>query len=305
MYRSPRHLSLIALFVVVLLTNAAVGQSIAIYRNSTNRTWLEATSPLDMGYRLQASVECQNWEDVSDQASGPLSYRIDQTKEANRFFRLRTWTTQDAPMTLVILGDSTVADFAVNNSQRSGWGQGIYGYLKPNLRVINLAVAYQSTKVFLSSIQMQYLVKIKPDFVLIHFGWVDSSKWLPDPYQTLITEYEANLQTIIRTIRDFKGTPILMTPAGPREFDDQGRVVPSMVDRCEVVRHLATESQAYLIDLNQLSRNLFAELGESRSAYISWSEEDRVHFSLKGAEVIAGLVVNAFPSILRSQVLNH
>jgi lysophospholipase L1-like esterase len=304
MLRHSRHSSLVVLFLVVFLTNAAVGQSLAIYRNSTNKTWLEATSSINIGYRFQASLDHKNWEDISDQASGPLSYRIDTTKGANRLFRLRTWATQDIPITLVILGDSTVADFAVNNSQFAGWGQGIYGYLKPNVQVVNLALAFQSTKVFLSSIQKGYLVKIKPDFVLIHFGAVDASGW-PDPYQTTITDYEANLKTIIQIIRDFKGTPILVTPTGPRYFDEKGRAVPSMEDRCQVVRNVAGETQTYLIDLNQLSKNLYNELGENKSAYISWSEGDRAHFSLEGAEVIAGLVAGAFPGILHSQVVKN
>jgi lysophospholipase L1-like esterase len=304
MFRNPRHVSLVVLFLVLLLANAVIGQSLAISQNSANKMSLEATSPADIGYRFQASPDFKNWEDISDQASGPLSYRIAPTNDAMRFFRLRAWTTQDAHITLVILGDSTVADFAVNNSQFSGWGQGIYGYLKPNVQVVNLAVAYQSTRVFLSSIQKEYLVKIKPDFVLVHFGWVDASG-LPAPYPTSITEYEAYLKTIIQMIRDFKGTPILMTPTGPRVFDDTGKVVPSMEDRCEVVRNLAAEFQTYLIDLNQLSKNLYNELGDSKSAYISWNEFDRAHFSLKGAEVIAGLAVNAFPDILSSQVVKN
>lgn len=181
-------------------------------------------------------------------------------------------------------------------------GQPLARYLKPNVRVVNLALAFQSTKVFLSSIQKEYLVKIKPDFVLIHFGWVDASGF-PDPYHTLITEYEANLKTIIQIIRGFKGTPILMTPSGPREFDNTGKIVSSMPDQCQVARNVADEFQTYLIDLNELSKNLYNELGESKSAYISWSDADRAHFSLKGAEVIAGLVVDAFPSILRPQVV--
>ena len=129
MLRNRRHAGWVALFLVVFLTNAAAGQSLAIDRKSGNQRWLDATSPLDLGYRLQASVECQNWADVSDQATGPMSYRIAPAREANRFFRLRPWSTRDAPLILALIGDSTLADFAINNSQFSSWGQGLYGYL--------------------------------------------------------------------------------------------------------------------------------------------------------------------------------
>jgi len=298
-------LSLVLLFLAVLLTNTAVGQSLAIYRNSTNKTWLEATSPLDIGYRFQSSLDYKSWEDISDAASGPLSYRIDTTKDAARFFRLRTWSTQDAAITLVMLGDSTVADYLVDSSRFSGWGQGIYGYLKPNVRAVNLAVPLQSTKNFLYSIQKDNLVTIKPDFVLVEFGWMDAS--MEKAWHTSLADYEANLKTIIQLIRDFNGTPILVTPTGPRWWDDKGRIIPVLETRSQVVRNVAAESQTYLIDLGQLVMNLYNELGQtkSNSTYISSGPEDQTHFSLNGAEVIAGLVVDAFPGILRSQVVSH
>lgn len=47
-----------------------------------------------------------------------------------------------------------------------------------------------------------------------------------------------------------------------------------------------------------LSTDLFNQLGESESAYISMGT-DLDHFSPEGAEVIAGLVVKALPNSLR------
>jgi lysophospholipase L1-like esterase len=304
MFRNSRHPVLFLLLAAILFANNVIGQSLAIHRNRASNSWLEATSPLDIGYRIQTSLDFKTWEDTSDQAAGLLSYRIEATNDVNRFFRLRTWNTQDAPITLVILGDSTVADFAVNNNQFAGWGQGMYGYLKSNVRVVNLALAYQSTKVFLTSIQKEYLVKIKPDFVLVHFGWVDSSDF-GETYQTSVADYEANLKKIVQIIRGFKGTPIVMTPSGTRYFDSTGKNIPVMQDRCQAVRNVAVEFQTYLIDLNRLAQNLYNQLGETNSAYITWNDQDRAHFSLKGADVIAGLVVDAFPNILRPQVTNR
>jgi lysophospholipase L1-like esterase len=305
MLRNSRNLSLMPLVLGVLLTNTAVGQSLAIYRNSANKTWLEATSLPDIGYRFQTSLDYKNWEDISDAASGPLSYRIDPTQDEARFFRLRLWNTQDAPITLVMLGDSTVADYLVDSSHFSGWGQGIYEYLKSNVRAVNLAVPLQSTTNFLYSIQKDNLVTIKPDFVLIDFGWLDSSPL--ENWHTSLTEYEANLKTIIQIVRDFNGTPILATPTGPRYWDDQGRIIPVLVDRSQVMRNVAADSQTYLIDLSQLSRDLYNELGQTMttSTYIASGPDDVTHFSLNGAKIIAGLVVDAFPGILRSQVVSH
>ena len=191
-------------------------------------------------------------------------------------------------------------------SRFSGWGQGIYEYLKPNVRAVNLAVPLQSTKNFLYSIQKDDLVTIKPDFVLIEFGWMDSSQMETEWY-TSFTDYAANLKTIIQIIRDFNGTPILVTPTGPRWWDGQGRIIPVLEGRAQIMRNVAAESQTYLIDLSQLSIDLYNELGQTKSdsIYIASGPEDQTHFSLSGAKIIAGLVVGAFPGILRSQVVSH
>src|SRR5688572_6243463 len=175
MFRQPQcSLTTVLLFLVVLFANRAIAQSLAILLNGTNKASLEATSPVNVGYRFQASVDHENWEDISDQASGSLSYWIDATKDQKRFFRLRTWATEDAPLTLVMVGDSTVADFAANSGKFYGWGQGMYEYLKPNVQVINFASPAQSSKSFLVSIERDHLVLLQPDFVLVQFGMMDT-----------------------------------------------------------------------------------------------------------------------------------
>ena len=65
-----------------------------------------------------------------------------------------------------------------------------------------------------------------------------------------------------------------------------------------VVRNVAAELQTPLIDLNKLSIDMFNKLGKSESEYIWWPGKDFLHFSEKGAQVIAGLVVNALPDSL-------
>lgn len=300
-----RHLKISSLILllsfVVAFARSAAAQSVAI-QLSGNGASLQTTSPSNLGFRFQVSENNANWEDISDQAAGSVPFRIDATKNQKRFFRLRTWTTEDAPISLVIIGDSTVADFASNWNMFYGWGHGIYGYLKPNVQAVNLSVPFQSTKTFLTSIQKDSLAAIKPDFVLVQFGMVDLYDL--EHTKTTVPEYEANLKTIIQIIRDFKGTPILVTPPVVRVFDGTGKVGPWMEDRCAVMRKLSAELQTYLIDLNQLSKNLFDELGPVASAYITWNDADPAHFTEAGAGVIAGLVAKAFPSILRSQVVD-
>ena len=124
-FSNPLHPSVVLPFIVALFTNSTAGQSLSMRRSGESKTWIDANSSGRIGYRLQASGKFHDWADISDQASGPLSYRIDNTGETSRFFRLRTWTIDNAPLTLVLIGDSTVTDFASNLYWFSGWGQGV------------------------------------------------------------------------------------------------------------------------------------------------------------------------------------
>jgi lysophospholipase L1-like esterase len=196
-----------------------------------------------------------------------------------------------------MIGDSTVADFISDGGLFNGWGQGIYGYFKPTVQAVNLAMPMYSTKQFLNQAELTTMLKIKPDYVLVQFGWFDA--YINSPgIGTTLQEYAANLKTIVETIRGFNGIPILITPPILRQFDGNGKALPTVPERCAVVKEVAAELQVHLIDLQQLMIDLYSELGDSGSAYISSSDTDKGHYSAKGAQVIAGLVVNALPDSL-------
>ncbi|MEO8428981.1 MAG: hypothetical protein ABI651_17945, partial [Verrucomicrobiota bacterium] len=121
-------------------------------------------------------------------------------------------------------------------------------------------------------------------------------------------EFADNLKTIVQLVRGFHGTPILITPRDHRIFDDKGKVYPFFGDRSAVVRDVAAQTQTYLIDLYQMTIDLYNQLGKSESDYISFSATDYLHYTQKGAEVIAGLVVNALPDNLGTylvEILNQ
>lgn len=280
----------------------ALAQPLSIDHDSAGNTWLQATSSSTVGYRFQASRDFQNWHDLGDAASGASSYRVDTTNAVSGFFRLRSWPTQDVPVTLAIVGDSTAADYAMDDMRFSGWGQGIYARMKPNVRVLNLAVPYQSSLSFLYSMQKDNLLKLQPEFVLIQFGFVDSGPVAG--FHTSLSEFETNLTSIVQMVREFKGTPVLVTPTGVRYFDDAGKPIPVVQDRCEVVRKVAAELQTPLIDLNARLNKLYDDIGQAEVLRtIAAEPPDESHFSLSGAETVAAVVVEAFPGILAAQVV--
>ena len=296
MLSHPRWSSILVLCCVALFADAARGQSLSIIKKGESELWVNAAAPPDTEYILQASRNLNLWVDLNDEVSDQVSNRVDNAGVTERFFRLMPWTPPAAPITIVLLGDSTVADFASNANLVYGWGNGIYGYFKDNARVVNLAYPGYSSKSFLASDEKTRMITIKPNFVLVEFGLID--EFSTPENRTTLEEFAADLKIIVQIVRDFNGTPILITPQAEKYYDTEGKVVPVYQDRMAVVRNVAAELETPLIDLNQLSIDMFNKLGKSGSEYIWWPGKDYLHFSEKGAQVIAGLVVNALPASL-------
>ncbi len=296
MISHPLPLSILVLFTAALAADAALGQSLSIIRKGESELLIEAAAPPDTRYVLQESGNCHLWQDVNDDVRGQLSYRVEGTKVTKRFFRLTPWTPPGPPIRLALIGDSTVAG---ENGWGSGWGKGMHGYFKPTVQIVNLAWPNMSTATFLASEQKPKLVAIRPDFVLVQFGWVDWGGCNGDTIcTTTLQDFAINLKAIIQAIRGFNGTPILVTQPDPRVFDEQGHVRPALQERSAVMKEVAAELQTPLIDLNRLSMDLANGLGERGSAFIGSTPGDWIHYSLEGAQVISGLVVNALPDSL-------
>jgi lysophospholipase L1-like esterase len=278
----PRPASILFFFGLALFADAALGQSLSIARNGQTNVWINATAPPDTQYVLQESANLHLWVDINESVSGQSSNQLDSAGVTQSFFRLTPWTPPAPPIIIVLLGDSTVAD-------GSGWGRGVYRYFKSNVQVVNLAQPWQGTTVFLASDEMATMLRIKPDYVFVQYGLIDETT-------TTIQEFTDNLKSIIQTIRGFNGKPVLITPTANRWWNTDGKVMPWLVDRCDVFKELAVELQLPLIDLNRLTTDLYNGLGESGCDFMLFVRpDDGIHFSQAGAEVVADLVVNALP----------
>ena len=288
MNHQSRALSIFLVLCLALFADAALGQSLSLIRNSGSGFSIVAAAPPDTPYVLQESANLHLWVDLTDGVSGQFTNQSADAGVTKRFFQLTAWTEPAPDIIIVLLGDSTVAE-------GSGWGQGIYGYFKPNVRVVNLAAPWHSTKVFLESDQKVTMLKIKPNYVLAQFGSVDA--FGSEGFSDTIEEYQANLKTIVQMIRDFNGTPILLTPSAAKAWDAYGKVIPFVPDHCAVVKQVAAELQTPLLDLNKLCIDLFQQLGPSGAAYMLYTviPGDVIHYSPEGAKTISGLVVNALP----------
>src|SRR4051812_12926556 len=100
------------LLFLVLGPNAAPGQSLSILKQDHSQCSIRATTPRAARYVLQASQNLNLWLDLNDSISGTVTNRVGGAGVPQCAFRLTPWVADAAPITVMLLGDSTVADFA-------------------------------------------------------------------------------------------------------------------------------------------------------------------------------------------------
>ncbi len=204
---------------------------------------------------------------------------------------------EDAPpIRIVVIGDSTVASYAKPPKDRpdlTGWGQVFGEYFGPNVQVLNHAKSGRSSKSFQKEGLWTKALEDKPDYVFIQFGHNDcpgKGDRTTDP----ATDFRDYLRKYIEDSRKAKARPILVTPMTRRVF--QGGTIHTILrPYAEAMIAVGQEQKVPVIDLHAASVKLFNRLGDAGSADLSASSSDRTHFSRKGANAIAKLIVEELP----------
>ena len=195
---------------------------------------------------------------------------------------------------LVIIGDSTVCDYPATNDCR-GWGMYIQGYFQDSVHVINLARSGRSTRSFIKEGSWQKALDARPDFVLIQFGHNDSHGAGRPESTDAATDFRDFLRRYLREARAAGATPILVTPMHRRTFARDGSLEDILRPYADVMRVVAAEMKAPVIDLHTPSGELFKKLGEAGSAEFANRPGHRTHFNEKGARAMAELVMKELP----------
>lgn len=116
---------------------------------------------------------------------------------------------------IILIGDSTVCDQP--GDPYSGWGQQLPQFLRKGVSVANYADSGESTVTYLENPLLWGTVQplIRPgDLVLVQLAHNDKT--------TDEAMYRANLETLVRGIRDKGGRPVLVTPIVRRWFNADG-----------------------------------------------------------------------------------
>lgn len=195
---------------------------------------------------------------------------------------------------VAMVGDSTMASYPNPPKDRPdlhGWGQVFGDSFSDRVEILNHAASGRSTKSFIAEKRWDKVLEAKPDYVFIQFGHNDQKDKTLGPEDG----YREYLIRYIEEARKAGIKPILVTPVARRTFDKDGKPTTSLTPFADATKKVAKDKGVPVIDLHQLSFDLYAKLGDSGSADFSPSEADRTHFSKKGAKAVAGLVAKALP----------
>jgi lysophospholipase L1-like esterase len=222
---------------------------------------------------------------------------------------LSAFTPPSDNITVYLIGDSTMSIKQVKAYPETGWGMPFAHFFDESVTVDNRAQNGRSTRTFIEEKRWQPVVDSlhEGDYVLIQFGHNDEVKTKKS--YTPEDEFKKNLVRFITESRAKKATPILITPVARRKFDAAGTIEETHTVYSELVRAVAAEYAAPLIDLDKQSQALLQKFGVENSKLLFLQlapgehpnypegKEDNTHFSELGARKMAELVLANIKSL--------
>ncbi len=233
------------------------------------------------------------------------------------------------PITIFMIGDSTMANKPYDgDKQERGWGMVLQGFFTDDIVVDNHAVNGRSSKSFIDEGRWQVVLdKIQPgDYVFIQFGHNDE-KPKEDRHTDPGTTFDANLTKFVNETRQKGGIPVLFNSVVRRNFmknapenDDDEKLRDKVfsgekMEEGDVLvdthgayllspRNVAEATHTAFVDANRVTHQLEQSLGPEKSKRLHmWfrpgetpslpkGREDNTHYSIYGAHVVAGLLVD-------------
>ena len=167
-------------------------------------------------------------------------------------------------------------------------------FFATDIVVANHAESGETLKSFVTELRLDKLLSTlkRGDWVMIQFGHNDQKTQWPQTYAEAATTYRSWLRTYIAEVRRRGATPLLVTSPERRNFDEHGRIVPSLGDYPDAVRAVAKEESVALIDLNALSVSFYEALGPEVSPRAFADDgRDKTHHNEYGAYALARMVM--------------
>lgn len=214
-------------------------------------------------------------------------------------------STQENPLTVYLVGDSTMSEKETKAYPETGWGMPFVHFFDETVKVENHAQNGRSTKTFIEENRWQPVAqKLKPgDYVFIQFGHNDE---VPTKKSyTSEKEFRANLNRFISETKAKKAIPVMLTPVARRKFDSLqvNKIVETHAVYSGIVREVAAQNKIALIDLDRKSQQLLQEFGPDKSKLLFMhlapgehpnypkGKVDDTHFNELGARLVAQLIL--------------
>lgn len=233
---------------------------------------------------------------------------------------------------IYLIGDSTVADYSTYEGEDymnkrypvMGWGQvfqelfvaSSLEHLKSLIHTDSVLVddrarGGRSTRTFFEEGRWSAVYReMQPgDLVLMQFGHNDAAKEKTERYVT--TEgYKEYIRLFVTQTREKGGIPIVLTPVNRNYPWKDGKLGNVHGEYYEAAVEVATELDALMIDLTQLSMDHFTAKGQEyvTSHYFMNFEagvfpnypdgsKDNTHFQPEGAKAVAKLVLEGMKEL--------
>lgn len=210
---------------------------------------------------------------------------------------------QADPITVYLIGDSTLSIKEVKYYPETGWGMPFRYFFDDGVKVDDRAKNGRSTRSFIEENRWQPVVdSLKAgDYVFIQFGHNDEvptkrTYTTPSDFVMYLTKY-------VNETRAKGAFPVLITPVARRSFDEQGNVIDTHKQYAQLVRDVAKKLDVPLIDLSKTSMESLQKLGPKDSEFLYNHLEpgenpnypkgraDNTHFNELGARKMAELVL--------------
>lgn len=207
----------------------------------------------------------------------------------------------DSCKTIYLCGNSTVVD--QDDEPWASWGQMIPRWFNQNVAIANYAESGETAASFIAAGRLKKaLSMIKPgDYIFMEFGHNDQKE--KSPGKGAYYNFSMNLKIFVDEARAHGATPIFVTPTQRRSFDNNGKINETHGDYPAAMMAVAKRENVQLIDLHQMTRELFETLGvdNSRKALVHYPAntfprqpkalEDNTHFNPYGAYEVAKCIV--------------
>ena len=196
---------------------------------------------------------------------------------------------------LFYAGDSTVTFNKISTYPQAGLSQGLTWYLKDDVFLRPFGVNGRSTKSFIDEGRLAEIESeiSEGDYLFIEFGHNDEKANDPARYADASTDYKENLKKFIEVAGNNGAYPVIITSVARRLFDEAGNFKPGShgkYPQCAI--EAAEEAGIPYIDLNKMSENYVACMGDYASRPMYVYPKDNSHLTMHGAVVFAGFIAD-------------